>query len=247
MSTTDTTSHPYPAPDGILIGHLTPGSAAWDEARAGLTITATEIAAVKPGFCYCGCGGRTPLATRTNKARGNVAGQSIKYLKNHHRTSKPIDMTDVRRRFLNFVTAGGPDACWEWQGDTNWKGYGRLSVKARNVGAHRVSYQLHHGDIPEDLLVRHTCDNPPCVNPAHLVLGTYQQNSQDAKERDRLTRGEDIAISRLTERDVQDIRRKFANGATKKGLAREYGVARYTIQQLLKGDTWAWLPWEVSA
>lgn len=196
------------------------------------------------GLCHCGCGGRTPLATKTNKARGNVAGQPIKYLKNHHRSPKPIDPSEVRKRFYRFIEQGSADECWEWRGNRNWQGYGRMSVASKNAAAHRVSYELHHGQIPAGLVVRHTCDNPPCVNPTHLLVGTHQENTEDARKRDRLTKGEEVAISRLTRNQVQAIREAHAQGATKKGLARQYGVARFAIQQLLRGDTWAWLPKE---
>jgi hypothetical protein len=69
--------------------------------------------------------------------------------------------------------------CWEWRGDHNAKGYGRLTVSGRNCRAHRLSWQLHRGPIPRGEWVLHTCDNPNCVNPAHLFLGTHTDNMRD--------------------------------------------------------------------
>jgi hypothetical protein len=86
--------------------------------------------------------------------------------------------------------SGGPDACWEWQGKRNYRGYGqkvlnRLSMSRKITGAHRVAYYLHHGVHPGDLIVRHKCDNPSCCNPAHLELGTIADNNRDTRERGR--------------------------------------------------------------
>jgi hypothetical protein len=79
-----------------------------------------------------------------------------------------------------------PDGCWVWKGTRNPKGYGRISVSGRQDGTHRVAYRLAHGEIPDGLVVRHRCDNPPCINPAHLEVGTPADNSRDMVERGRM-------------------------------------------------------------
>lgn len=81
--------------------------------------------------------------------------------------------------------AGAPDDCWEWGGSPDHDGYGVVSWGGTQYKAHRVAYELHVGPIPEGLVVRHNCDNPPCVNPAHLLLGTQADNVRDMHERGR--------------------------------------------------------------
>lgn len=85
-------------------------------------------------------------------------------------------------RFFNYLLKG---TCWEWQGPINHDGYGRYWLNGKYIKAHRFSYQLHHGDIPSKLVVRHTCDNPKCSNPSHLILGTQADNIQDLLDRKR--------------------------------------------------------------
>lgn len=77
------------------------------------------------------------------------------------------------------------NGCWEWQGATNGHGYGQLGYNGKRTTAHRLSYELSNGEIPAGVLVRHTCDNPPCCNPAHLILGTHLDNAADRVARGR--------------------------------------------------------------
>jgi len=91
----------------------------------------------------------------------------------------------LAKRFWEKVAAGDPDECWEWQGSRHPFGYGTINVQRRPVTAHRIAYQFAHGDVPAGLYVLHHCDNPPCVNPAHLFLGTAKDNTEDMMAKGR--------------------------------------------------------------
>lgn len=99
-----------------------------------------------------------------------------------------MSMKTPEQRFLNKVNIpDNPKDCWEWQANKD-KGYGKIGINGKSVLAHRFSYLMFNGD-PTGLVVRHTCDNPGCVNPSHLMLGTCADNSRDMVERGRSHHG----------------------------------------------------------
>src|SRR5438128_636890 len=106
------------------------------------------------------------MTKRTGRARGNKRGWA----------------GTIEQRMAKFTQVSGPDECWLWTGYRNGDGYGIVDAKSigmRIVGAHRVAYVLAHGPIDPKVKVLHRCDNPPCVNPHHLWLGTTMDNSVD--------------------------------------------------------------------
>lgn len=103
-------------------------------------------------------------------------------MSNKPKTNLPIYITDdVKKRFWEKVQK--TDTCWNWISPANRSGYGVLKIDGLNRSAHRISYAMHKGDIPENLMILHNCHNPKCVNPDHLRIGNAQQNSEDEVER----------------------------------------------------------------
>jgi hypothetical protein len=162
-------------------------------------------------------------------------------------------------RFWSKVDKTGD--CWAWTG-AKTRGYGAFQrSKARGtVIASRMAYELMIGPVPDGMIVCHRCDNPACVRPDHLFLGTDADNARDKLAKGReghggaagdangsrlhpeaLVRGEAHPSARLTWLEVNEIRQRFAAGSVRKAdLAREYGVSQGTIGSVLSGKTWTW-------
>ena len=101
-------------------------------------------------------------------------------------SGKPYGSLTGVDRFWHYVNVRGPDECWEWTGGRGARGYGKFKLDYVGYAAHRFSYELAHGLIPDGLYVCHRCDNPPCVNPAHLFVGTSSDNMLDASSKGRI-------------------------------------------------------------
>ena len=136
--------------------------------------------------------------------------------------------------FWGWVKAASDDECWEWTGARKGRyGYGRY----RGKNAHRTAYELSKGTIPAGMLVRHSCDNPPCCNPRHLLLGTHKDNTSDAIKRNRLAMGERHGKTKLTAEIVAYIRSNPL-GLAGCDLAVLYGVSAATISYIRSGRSW---------
>jgi len=149
---------------------------------------------------------------------------------------------DTVTKFWKQVEKG--HRCWLWIGHTNRDGYGRLAVYHRGMQlAHRISWEIHNGPIPDGLNVLHHCDIPACVNPSHLYLGTQKDNVRDMIVRGRANwenrkAGEENGNAKLTETEVREIRKLHAIGNSTRRLARIYQVGKTTVKHVVNRDTW---------
>lgn len=161
-----------------------------------------------------------------------------------------------KARFWSKVEKGGPSECWLWTRSVNTTGYPQFRRGSVKILAHRLSYFMANGAIPDGMLVLHNCpsgDNPRCVNPRHLWLGTQQQNvrDMDAKGRrargdrsgsrlhpERLPRGENHTRAKLTEDAIRAIRRRAAQGESQTALSREFAVSTGRICDIVHVKAW---------
>ena len=124
------------------------------------------------------------------------------------------------------------DSCWNWTGTKHQYGYGIFIVKNKSLRAHRFSYELHKGPIPTGLVVLHSCDNPLCVNPDHLSVGTRGDNNRDAVSKGRNAFGERNGHAKLSAQDVEDIR---ASSLRNVDLAYKYKIDASQISRIRSG------------
>lgn len=165
---------------------------------------------------------------------------------NHRGTSDWMSFArEQAGRFWSHVARS--EGCWTWSAGLDKDGYGKFAIslprvngrqKQKHVRAHRLAYLLTHGDIPDGLLIRHSCDNPRCCNPEHVLTGTQLQNRGDAVDRNRVARGERHGMRKLTADKVREIRRKSALGARRIDLAAEFSISYPQICSIVTRREW---------
>jgi len=144
----------------------------------------------------------------------------------------------LEERFWWKVKKGEEGACWLWTASTNGHGYGCLKIDGKMELAHRVSWELNRGTIPDNLCVLHKCDNRPCVNPTHLFLGTYADNSKDCVLKER--NGD---RSKLNAEDVLRMRKIHSiEKITQRVLGNLFGVSQSSVNRILNRTRWDHLP-----
>ena len=160
------------------------------------------------------------------------------------------DPPTLRAKFEKYLPEDRPEGeSWEWQGRKISGGYGQLQFQGKRYSAHRVAHQLYIGPIPHRKQVLHDpaiCNNPSCVNPAHLRIGTPGDNMLDKNISGTMLRGEQVHGAKLTEADVRALREECSYGKTDKAryeqLAQRYGVVPLTIKAAVTGKTWKHVP-----
>lgn len=197
-----------------------------DRARATALLEEPVVAATTSGT-----GGSPPRADGTARLR-NVA------LDPDSGCRFRSVFTSLAERFWSHVQRG--EGCWTWQAARSRDGYGKFQLRRRVVArAHRVAWMLAHGEIPAGQVVRHDCDNPLCVRPDHLRLGSQRENVGDQLARGRFVLGSRNGMAKLHERDALAIRRRVTAGESHTALAAEFRVSLSAVGAIVAGHTWA--------
>ena len=150
-----------------------------------------------------------------------------------------IFLHNVQKRFWKKVQKGSPNECWPWIGCKDVHGYGRIAILRVGILAHRISYEFAYGPIPEDKnIVRHRCDNPICVNPYHLEIGTIADNMRDKCERGRQLRGSAHGASKLNEDQVRQIKLRLSEGEHFTKISPDYGISWQAVKAIFEDRTW---------
>lgn len=199
-----------------------------------------------PKLCECGCGKPAPIAKFSDATRGLVRGQPMRFVKGHnHRGVKPrLEPIEAKMERLTEKT----DECWLWKGGRNRAGYGALTYNNTKWLAHRLAWVLANGvTLEKGVVVRHKCDNPQCVNPAHLCLGDQFNNVQDMVSRKRQNFfgrrnhrqiGERNPAAKLTATQVKEIRSRRGQGESLSKLAAEFGISKSYVGNLAAYRKW---------
>jgi hypothetical protein len=142
------------------------------------------------------------------------------------------------RRFWKYIHK--TDTCWLWQGGVDEFGYGRIKIGDAAPRAHRLSYEMAFGPIPDDLVVMHMCDVPACVRPDHLRLGTKDENAKDRDQKRRGgTHGERNVHAKLSADQVREIRRRWTGDyGQMSALCREYGIKAPALYAIVRRTGW---------
>ncbi len=175
---------------------------------------------------------------------------------------KPLPIpTEVDiQRFRSKIEVHGPDECWPWIAGRDIKGYGNFHLLGQNVQSHRLAFMLERKYDPQPLHVLHRCDNPPCVNPKHLFLGTTQDNTADRHSKGRDASGERSGAklhperwwqrgefhrrpgAKITEAQVREIRQLCERGIHRDIIASRFEISTSNVAMIVNGRTWKHIP-----
>jgi len=153
----------------------------------------------------------------------------------------------LHERLTEKTEVDAETECWNWIGCLTESGYGQIHCLGKTHRAHRVSYMVHLGPIPEGAVILHSCDNRRCINPDHLTAGTQSDNMRDALKKGRLKvpparKGQEHPNSFVTDRDVVRLRKEYQKGRKLSSIHKEVGLALSTVKRMLWGRTYSHLP-----
>lgn len=173
----------------------------------------------RPGYCWCGCGEKAPIAKQTHKPFGHVKGAPVRFIRFHHNR--------IHLPAYKVTDCGFDTPCWAWQGAENGVGYGMIHEKGSRTYAHRAFFEQRRGPIPVGMELDHLCHVSLCVNPDHLEPVSHRINIQRGKH------------AKLNHDAAQEIRHLSATqGLSQAQLGRQFGVGKTTIGNILRGKSW---------
>ncbi len=199
---------------------------------------------------------------------GDHRGWCARHYRRWQRSGDPTGLKSlpVEERFWSKVDRSDPDGCWPWKRGRFSQGYGAFYLNGRQHKAHRIAWTFTNGPIPDGVLVRHHCDNPPCCRPDHLLLGAHVDNTADMDTRGRRVigrtppevrtaalrkfhdehpghwAGERNGRAKLTTEQVVEIRQRRAAGVTLVELATTYGITSALVSRIARRLAWTHVP-----
>jgi|SRR6188508_111364 len=200
-------------------------------------LIAIEYIKPKSYLCLCDCGKNKIIKTSNLVCKKTTSCGCLRAVNSQDYQEK------LKEKLLKNIKIDG-NGCWIWQKSKHRQGYGNFCCNRKVLLAHRVSWTIFKGNLDLEILVCHTCDNPPCCNPEHLFLGTDKDNSIDAFSKGRIKRhkGENHARSKFKNEDIENIRSLKREGKTQKEISEMYSVTISAIKHILKKRTWIHIP-----
>lgn len=177
--------------------------------------------------CRCDCGQRTVVVSG-NLQSGNTQSCGC----TRKRWSSDLD------RFWDKVDKRDAGSCWEWTAYKQGKGYGLIGTANGSARAHRISWRIHNGPIPKGLFVLHRCDNPACVNPDHLFLGTHKDNMSDRQRKKRHAYGTRNGNAKLNPESVRAIRALAQQSISRRIIANIFNIHPDHVKKIVARRAW---------
>lgn len=196
-------------------------------------LVAVEYVHSKKYKCICDCG-KEKIANTVSLVYGHT--RSCGCISSVTRRDYDQFSLEKLKKSINILSSG----CWEWEKSKHRQGYGHFPYKGKIELAHRISWILHNGKIPEHVCVCHRCDNPSCCNPDHLFLGNTQDNCLDkeAKNRGNQPKGSKHYNSKLKENQIIQMRNLREKGFTYLEISKKFGISRCHVGLIIRRECW---------